>query len=146
PTPISMILAGILLKVGGYGLVRLAWPLAPAGAYDWSSWVAALGVFSILYGALVAMAQTDFKKLVAYSSVSHMGYVTLGMAVMQMASKADPRYYAFGVNGAMFMMIAHGITSTGMFFLVGVIYERAHTRDLNKLGGLLRPMPMYGFV
>ena len=146
PTPISMILAGVLLKIGGYGLIRLAWPLAPAGAYDWSFFVAALGVFSILYGALVAMAQTDFKKLVAYSSVSHMGYVTLGMAVMVLASKSDPRYYAYGVNGAMYMMIAHGITSTGMFFLVGVIYERAHTRDLKKLGGLLNMMPIYGAV
>lgn len=146
PTPISMILAGVLLKIGGYGLVRLAWPLAPAGAYDWSYFVAGLGVFSILYGALVAMAQTDFKKLVAYSSVSHMGYVTLGMAVMVLASQADPRYYAYGVNGAMYMMIAHGITSTGMFFLVGVIYERAHTRDLKKFGGLLNMMPIYGAV
>jgi NADH-quinone oxidoreductase subunit M len=146
PTPISMILAGVLLKIGGYGLVRLAWPLAPAGAFDWSYYVAALGVFSILYGALVAMAQTDFKKLVAYSSVSHMGYVTLGMAVMNMASRSDPRFYAYGVNGAMFMMIAHGITSTGMFFLVGVIYERAHTRDLKKLGGLFNYMPLYGAV
>jgi NADH-quinone oxidoreductase subunit M len=144
PTPISMILAGVLLKIGGYGLVRLAWPLAPLGAYDWSYFVACLGVFSILYGALVAMAQTDFKKLVAYSSVSHMGYVTLGMAVMTLTG--DPRYYAYGVNGAMFMMIAHGITSTGMFFLVGVIYERAHTRDLNKLGGLFNFMPGYGAV
>ncbi|MFO0907263.1 MAG: NADH-quinone oxidoreductase subunit M [Isosphaeraceae bacterium] len=144
PTPISMILAGVLLKIGGYGLVRLAWPLAPAGAYDWSYAVAALGVFSIIYGALVAMAQTDFKKLVAYSSVSHMGYVTLGMAVMRLASEADPRFYAYGVNGAMFMMIAHGITSTGMFFLVGVIYERMHTRDLNAFGGLLNTMPLYG--
>ena len=90
PTPISMILAGILLKIGGYGLIRLAWPLAPAGAYSWAYFVAALGVFSILYGALVAMAQTDFKKLVAYSSVSHMGYVTLGLAVMNL--KSDPRY------------------------------------------------------
>src|SRR5205807_2467968 len=130
PTPISMILAGVLLKIGGYGLIRLAWPLAPIGAFDLSFPVAVLGVFSILYGALVAMAQTDFKKLVAYSSVSHMGYVTLGMAVMTLAGESDPRYYAYGVNGAMFMMIAHGITSTGMFFLVGVIYERAHTRDL----------------
>ena len=148
PTPISMILAGILLKIGGYGLIRLAWPLAPAGAYDWSIWVAALGVFSILYGALVAMAQTDFKKLVAYSSVSHMGYVTLGMAVMAIfaadGSRLDPRYYAYGVNGAMYMMLAHGITSVGMFFLVGVIYDRAHTRDLNKLGGLANIMPLYG--
>ena len=110
PTPISMILAGVLLKIGGYGLVRLAWPLAPAGAYYFSYYVAALGVFSIIYGALAAMAQTDFKKLVAYSSVSHMGYVTLGMAVMTLNS---PAYYAFGVNGAMFMQIAHGITSTG---------------------------------
>jgi len=146
PTPISMILAGVLLKIGGYGLVRLAWPLAPAGAYDMAYFVAALGVFSILYGALVAMAQTDFKKLVAYSSVSHMGYITLGMAVMRLASESDPRYYAYGVNGAMFMMIAHGITSTGMFFLVGVIYERAHTRDLRKLGGLFNVMPLYGAV
>ena len=109
PTPISMILAGILLKIGGYGLIRLAWPLAPAGAYDWAYFVAALGVFSILYGALVAMAQTDFKKLVAYSSVSHMGYVTLGMAAMNLST--SPQYYAYGVNGAMFMMLAHGITS-----------------------------------
>jgi NADH-quinone oxidoreductase subunit M len=149
PTPISMILAGILLKIGGYGLIRLAWPLAPAGAYDWSIWVGALGVFSILYGALVAMAQTDFKKLVAYSSVSHMGYVTLGMAVMGIfaadgSTRLDPRYYAYGVNGAMYMMLAHGITSVGMFFLVGVIYDRAHTRDLNKLGGLANIMPLYG--
>jgi NADH-quinone oxidoreductase subunit M len=142
PTPISMILAGILLKIGGYGLIRLAWPLAPAGAYDCSYGVALLAVFSILYGALVAMAQTDFKKLVAYSSVSHMGYVTLGMAVMNLQS--GPQYYAYGVNGAMFMMLAHGITSAGMFFLVGVIYDRAHTRNLNELGGLNNIMPLYG--
>jgi NADH-quinone oxidoreductase subunit M len=147
PTPISMILAGILLKVGGYGFVRLAWPLAPLGAQDWCWPVAVLGVVSILYGALVAMAQTDFKKLVAYSSVSHMGYVTLGMAAMNLgAGSADPRYYAYGATGAMFMMIAHGITSAAMFFLVGVIYERAHTRDLDSLGGLLPSMPSYGAV
>jgi NADH-quinone oxidoreductase subunit M len=143
PTPISMILAGVLLKIGGYGLVRLAWPLAPIGAFEWSYAVAAIGVISIIYGALAAMAQTDFKKLVAYSSVSHMGYCTLGMAAMNLG---DGRYYAYGVDGAMFMMIAHGITSTGMFFLVGVIYDRAHTRDLNKLGGLINFMPLYGAV
>ncbi len=144
PTPISMILAGVLLKIGGYGMIRLAWPLAPVGALAYSFPVAVLGVFSIIYGALVAMAQTDFKKLVAYSSVSHMGYVTLGLAVMSFAGGG--KYYAYGVNGAMFMMIAHGITSTGMFFLVGVIYERAHTRDLRKLGGLFNFMPGYGAV
>ena len=144
PTPISMILAGILLKIGGYGLIRLAWPLAPLGAHYWAYFVAALGVFSILYGALVAMAQTDFKKLVAYSSVSHMGYVTLGLAAMNLST--SPQYYAYGVNGAMFMMLAHGITSAGMFFLVGVIYDRAHTRDLNKLGGLNNIMPLYGAI
>ena len=145
PTPISMILAGVLLKIGGYGLIRLSWPLAPGGAYNYAYFVAVLAVISILYGALAAMAQTDFKKLVAYSSVSHMGYVTLGMAVISLTN-GDPRYYAFGVNGAMFMQIAHGITSTGMFFLVGVIYDRAHTRDLNKLGGLFNIMPVYGAV
>ena len=86
PTPISMILAGVLLKVGGYGLIRLAWPLAPAGATAWAYPVAALGAFGIIYGALAALAQADFKKLVAYSSVSHMGYVTLGMAALAGAS------------------------------------------------------------
>ncbi len=144
PTPISMILAGVLLKIGGYGLIRLAWPTGARWGRSMGVFVGWLGVFSILYGALVAMAQTDFKKLVAYSSVSHMGYVTLGMASMNLV--AGGTYYAYGVNGAMFMMIAHGITSTGMFFLVGVIYERAHTRDLNKLGGLFNIMPAYGAV
>lgn len=141
PTPISMMLAGVLLKVGGYGLLRFAWPLAPAGAQELSGFVAALGVVSILYGALAAMAQTDFKSLVAYSSVSHMGYVTLGLAVMTGLAD-DPRYYAFGVLGALYMMVAHGVTSTGMFFLVGAIYDRLHTRDLSRLGGLGGPMPV----
>ena len=139
PTPISMILAGVLLKVGGYGLIRLAWPLAPVGAAAWAYPVAALGVFGILYGALAALAQTDFKRLVAYSSVSHMGYVTLGMAAL--ALNSDPRYYAFGLNGAVLMMLAHGVTSTGLFFVVGMVYERTGTRDLRALGGLGRPLP-----
>ena len=143
PTPISMILAGVLLKVGGYGLIRIAWPLAPLGALEWSWFVACLGVVGILYGALAALAQSDFKRLVAYSSVSHMGYVTLGLALM---SPDDPRAYAFGVNGALFMMIAHGITSAGMFFLVGVVSERTGTRDLGHLGGLLNAMPVFGGV
>jgi len=140
PTPISMILAGVLLKIGGYGLIRMAWPLAPTGAHDWAYPVAAIGVFSILYGALAAMAQSDFKKLVAYSSISHMGYVTLGMAAMNLG--ADHRLYAYGVDGALFMMIAHGITATGMFFLVGVVHDRTHTRDLKAMGGLAASMPL----
>ncbi len=140
PTPISMVLAGVLLKVGGYGLIRLAWPLAPLGAPGLGlAGRGARGRSGILYGALVALAQTDFKKLVAYSSISHMGYVTLGMAALSRGR--DPRFYAFGLDGAMFMMLAHGITSTGMFFLVGVIYERTATRDLRALGGLAQAMP-----
>ena len=139
PTPISMILAGVLLKIGGYGLIRLAWPLAPVGAATWAYPVAALGVFSILYGALVALAQTDFKKLVAYSSVSHMGYVTLGLAAF--TRTADPANYALGLNGAMFMMVAHGLTATGLFFLVGLVYDRTGTRDLRNLGGLGNDLP-----
>ena len=139
PTPISMILAGVLLKVGGYGLIRLAWPLAPVGAAAWAYPVAALGVFGILYGALAAMAQTDFKKLVAYSSISHMGYVTLGMAALTLTR--DPGYYSFGLNGAVFMMVAHGITASGLFFVVGMVYDRAQTRDLRAMGGLGPVLP-----
>lgn len=141
PTPISMILAGVLLKMGGYGLLRIAYPICPAGAYFLAFPVAIIGVVSIIYGAFAAMAQTDFKKLVAYSSVSHMGYVTLGIAVLPVLK---PEYYAWGVAGAMYQMIAHGVSSAGMFFLVGVIYERAHHRDLNKFGGLMNIMPVYG--
>lgn len=134
PTPISMILAGVLLKMGGYGFLRLCYPIFPVGAEFWAFFLAVVGVVSILYGALCAMAQTDFKKLVAYSSVSHMGYVLLGIAVMTQA----------GFQGAMFQMIAHGISSPMCFFLVGVIYERAHHREINRFGGLWLTMPKYG--
>ncbi|HEX2971803.1 MAG TPA: NADH-quinone oxidoreductase subunit M [Tepidisphaeraceae bacterium] len=133
PTPISMILAAILLKMGGYGIFRVAYPLFPSMAKEMWWLIAAIGVISIIYGALCAMAQTDFKKLVAYSSVSHMGLVTLGAAMMTPA----------GFNGALFMMIAHGITSAAMFFVVGVVYERAHHREINRFGGLATTMPVY---
>lgn len=143
PTPISMILAGVLLKMGGYGLIRIAYPICPVAAAtpQVAFVVATIGVVSIIYGALAAMAQTDFKKLVAYSSVSHMGYVTLGIAVLPVLNST---YYNWGLTGAMFQMLAHGVSSAGMFFLVGVIYERAHHRDLNKFGGLMNAMPLYG--
>ncbi len=134
PTPISMILAGVLLKMGGYAMMRITWPFFPDAAELFWVCVATLGVIAILYGALCAMAQTDWKKLVAYSSVSHMGYVTLGIAVLNRT----------GFDGAYFQMIAHGITSAMMFFMVGVVYERAHHRDLDRLGGLWLKFPAYG--
>ncbi len=134
PTPISMILAGVLLKMGGYGFLRLCYPIFPTGGVAWAGVLATIGVVSILYGALCAMAQTDFKKLVAYSSVSHMGYVLLGIAVMTHT----------GFQGAMFQMIAHGVSSPMCFFLVGVIYDRAHHREINRFGGLWLTMPKYG--
>jgi NADH-quinone oxidoreductase subunit M len=144
PTPISMILAGVLLKMGGYGIIRIAYPICPWAAEQLAFWVALFGVINIVYGAFAAMAQTDFKKLVAYSSISHMGYVILGIAVW--SSPATRQYWSWGMNGAMFQMIAHGITSAGMFFLVGVVYDRAHHRNLDNFRGLLEPMPLYGGI
>lgn len=141
PTPISMILAGVLLKLGGYGLIRVAFPVCPWAAYELAWWVGLIGVVGIVYGALVAMGQTDFKKLLAYSSVSHMGFVVLGLAAWAGASRAQ--YWDFGVTGAMFQMVAHGVTASALFFVVGVVYDRAHHRDLNRFGGLYEPMPLY---
>lgn len=144
PTPISMILAGVLLKMGGYGIIRIAYPICPWAAEYLAGVVSALGIISIVYGAFAAMAQTDFKKLVAYSSVSHMGYVILGIAVW--SAGPTSQYWSWGMNGAMFQMIAHGITSAGMFFCVGVIYDRAHHRNLDNFRGLYEPMPLYGGI
>jgi NADH-quinone oxidoreductase subunit M len=142
PTPVSMILAGVLLKLGGYGLIRFAFPLAPWAAAELAWWVGLLGVVGIVYGALVAMGQTDFKKLLAYSSVSHMGYVVLGLAAWSGGPRAE--YWEWGVNGAVFQMIAHGITASALFFVVGVVYDRAHHREIDRLGGLMEPMPLFG--
>jgi NADH-quinone oxidoreductase subunit M len=145
PTPISMILAGVLLKMGGYGIIRICYPICPDAGYDLAWFVTGLGVVSMVYGAFAAMAQRDFKRLVAYSSVSHMGYVVLGLGVWSATAgnQFNPYYWEQGMNGAMFQMIAHGISSAGMFFMVGVVYDRVHHRNLNEFGGLFGRMPLY---
>ena len=141
PTPISMILAGVLLKMGGYGIIRICYPICPAGGLELSYVVVGLGVASMVYGAFAALAQTDFKRVVAYSSVSHMGYVVVGFGVWTMLGNGD--YWKMGVTGAMYQMIGHGISSAGMFFMVGIIYDRVHHRNLNEFGGLYGLMPKY---
>ncbi len=145
PTPISMILAGVLLKMGGYGIIRMCYPICPYGGLALAYWVCSLGVLSMIYGAFAALAQKDFKRMVAYSSVSHMGYVVLGLGVWSATSAHgfDPQYWNQGVQGAMFQMIAHGISSAGMFFMVGIIYDRVHHRQLDQFGGLFGKMPAY---
>ena len=149
PTPISMILAGVLLKLGGYGIIRICYPICPQAGYDLAYFVCGLGVLSMIYGAFAALAQKDFKRLVAYSSVSHMGYVVLGIGVWSLGmwvvgeNKFNPDAWKMGVNGAMFQMIGHGISSPGMFFMVGVVYDRVHHRNLNQFGGLFARMPIY---
>jgi len=133
PTPISVILAGILLKLGGYGLIRACFPIVPDAFQVFAFTLGVLGVISIVYGAYVALGQADFKKMVAYSSVSHMGFVLLGMAALT----------EWGMNGAALQMFNHGTSSAACFLVVGVIYDRAHHRDLNGFGGLAQPMPRY---
>jgi NADH-quinone oxidoreductase subunit M len=133
PTPISVILAGVLLKMGTYGLLRISFPIFPDAMRHFAWELALLGVISMVYGALVAMAQTDFKKLIAYSSVSHMGIVVLGMSSMNTQ----------GLTGAVFQMFNHGTITAMLFLIVGVIYDRAHTRGLNEFGGLMNQMPRY---
>jgi NADH-quinone oxidoreductase subunit M len=133
PTAGSVILAGVLLKMGGYGFIRLAFPLFPEAARFHQPLFLLLGAVAILYGAWVAMVQPDIKKLVAYSSVSHMGYVVLGLFA----------FNAVGANGAIYQMLNHGISTGGLFLLVGMIYERRHTREIAAFGGIAKVMPLF---
>jgi NADH-quinone oxidoreductase subunit M len=133
PTAISVILAGVLLKMGTYGLLRISYPILPDATHALGWFLALMGTINIIYGAFCAMAQTDLKKLVAYSSISHMGYVMLGMSAF-----TDP-----GMNGAVFQMFNHGTITAMLFLLVGVIYDRAHHREIAGFGGLANVMPKY---
>lgn len=136
PTPVSMLLAGVLLKMGTYAFLRISFPMLTGATHEFVPILAFLGAVNVIYGSCAAMAQTDFKKMVAYSSVGHMGFVMLGFASLNEA----------GINGAILAMFNHGIITGAMFFLVGVLYERAHTRDMGKFGGLSGSMPMYAFL
>jgi NADH-quinone oxidoreductase subunit M len=133
PTPVSIILAGILLKVGGYGITRICLGIFPDIAASGAYWLGVLGVLSILYGALNALAQKDLKRMIAYSSVSHMGFVLLGIASQT----------AEGISGAVMQMVSHGFLSTMLFFLAGVIYNRVHDRGIRHFRGLATLMPQY---
>ena len=144
PTAGSMILAGVLLKLGAYGFLRLILPLYPEQAKYYAGALAFLAVAAIVFGAFASYAQTDFKRLVAYSSVNHMGFVVLGIAAAAFAVGTDDARIA--LNGAILQMFNHGLSAAGMFFLVGVIYERTHTRNLEEFGGLFPLVPVYGGI
>jgi len=136
PTAGSVILAGVLLKMGTYGFLRFNLPLFPAAAVQLAPWMALLAVIGILYGAAVSYAQQDVKKLVAYSSVSHLGFVMLGLFAL------NPQ----GIQGGILQMVNHGLSTGALFLIVGMIYERRHTRDMDAFGGLWKIMPIYGVM
>ncbi len=135
PTPISVVLAGLLLKVGAYGLLRIAYGIFPDVAIDFSGFVAIIGVISILYGGMNALAQRDLKRMVAYSSVSHMGFVLVGLSSLT----------AVGFSGSLFHMVSHGLISPALFLIAGVIYDRTGNRQMENFSGLAAKMPVYTF-
>jgi len=134
PTAVSVILAGVLLKMGTYAMLRISWPMFPYAVREMSFWIALLGVIGIIYGSLVSMAQKDLKKLVAYSSVAHMGYCMLALGAVSSLT---------AITGCMFQMVSHGLVTGALFLLVGVIYDRAHTREIAAFGGLGSKLPVY---
>ncbi|MBW3580181.1 MAG: NADH-quinone oxidoreductase subunit M [Actinobacteria bacterium] len=136
PTQGSVILAAILLKLGTYGFVRIAIPILPEAARAWAPWIGGLAVIGIIYGALACLAQSDMKRLIAFSSVAHMGYVMLGIATLT----------DFGINAAVFGMVAHGLITGMLFFVAGSVKDRLHTLELSRLGGLLLQAPRLGWV
>jgi len=136
PTVGSVILAAVLLKLGTYGFVRIALPILPEAAESWAPWIGLLAVIGIIYGALACLAQTDMKRLIAFSSVAHMGFVMLGIATLT----------DFGINAAVFGMVAHGLITGMLFFLAGSVQERFGTRELSRLGGLLIQAPRLGWI
>ncbi|HJV09724.1 MAG TPA: NADH-quinone oxidoreductase subunit M [Acidimicrobiales bacterium] len=136
PTVGSVILAAVLLKLGTYGFIRIAIPILPEAAQSWAPWIGLLAVIGIIYGALGCLAQRDMKRLIAFSSVAHMGFVMLGIATLT----------DFGINAAVFGMVAHGLITGMLFFIAGSIQERFHTRELSRLGGLLLQAPRLGWI
>ncbi|MBI2755935.1 MAG: NADH-quinone oxidoreductase subunit M [Chloroflexi bacterium] len=143
PTAGSVLLAGVLLKLGGYGLIRLALPTVPGAFERWALPIAILAVVSAIYGAAVALAQPNLKRMVAFSSINHMGYVLLGIASAAVLG-ASPEARAAALNGAVVQMVAHGLITGALFFLVGMLYDRAHSYEIAKFSGLWARLPIYG--
>jgi NADH-quinone oxidoreductase subunit M len=133
PTAGSIMLASVMLKMGTYGIYHFCLPLFPRAAHSCAPWIAVLAIIGIIYGALVAMVQPNMKKLIAYSSVSHLGFVVLGIFSFTQA----------GLNGAIFVMLAHGVSTGALFMLAGILHERRHTYEIKEFGGLASPMPVY---
>ena len=147
PTGGSVILAAILLKMGGFGMLRFSLPVTPDAAYQFAPLIVALSLVAIVYIAFVALAQRDLKKLIAYSSVAHMGFVTLGMFIpMAYAGAGNEQLLALGMGGGMVQMISHGFISAALFMCVGVLYDRVHSRRINDFGGVANTMPVFAVL